>query len=177
MAGGLHFDSFADLPPQMRQQVAGKLLKAPEKAALVAGEGSRPTKYHNKKTVVNGISFDSQKEARRYLTLMDAVRAGIIEDLRLQHDFTIQEAYTTPEGERIRAIRYKADFTYRVVCTNYEHICCVGYVDIDYWRDVAHQHGRGALVVEDVKSRATITKDYRLKYKLMADRGYLIREV
>lgn len=175
--GGLHFDSLADLPPQMRQQVAGKLLKAPSEAPHVAGDENKTPKYHNKKTVVNGIPFDSKKEARRYLALMDALRAGIIEDLRLQHDFTLQEAYTTPEGERIRAIRYKADFTYKVACASYEHICCVGHVDLDYWRDVVQQHGRGTLVVEDVKSRATKTKDYRLKYKLMADRGYLIREV
>lgn len=177
MAGGLHYDSLADLPPQMRRQVAGKILAVPSKAAPVAGTAAKAPKYHNVKTIVNGIRFDSKKEANRYLALMDAVRAGLIDDLRLQQDFTLQEAYTTPEGERIRAIRYKADFTYRVICANYQHICCVGHIDLDYWRDIVQQHGRGALVVEDVKSRATKTKDYRLKYKMMADRGYLIREV
>lgn len=172
MAGGLRFDGLGDMPPGLRRLAAGKLLvqvqeKAPAKAP----------KYHNVKSVVDGIRFDSQKEARRFQTLMDAVQAGLIEDLRLQQDFTLQEAYTTPNGERIRAIRYRADFTYRVVCANYEHICCVGHIDLDWWREAVHQHGRGVLVVEDVKSRATRTKDYRIKYKMMADRGYLIREV
>ena len=177
MAGGLHYESLSDLPPRMRQQVAAKIVTAQPKAEPVAGDTVKPSKYHNQKIVVNGISFDSKKEANRYLALMDAVRAGIITDLRLQHDFTLQEAYTSPEGERIRAIRYRADFSYRVVCANYEKNTCVGFTDLEYWRDIVHQHGRGALVVEDVKSKATRTKDYRMKYKMMADKGYHIREV
>jgi len=35
MAGGLHYESLADLPPRMRQQVAGKV--AAKAAAAVAG--------------------------------------------------------------------------------------------------------------------------------------------
>ena len=177
MAGGLHYDSLADLPPQMRQQVAVKIVTAPKKVEPVAGDTVKYSKYHNQKININGISFDSKKEANRYLTLMDAVRAGIITDLRLQHDFTLQEAYTSPDGERIRAIRYRADFSYRVVCANYEMITCVGITDLEYWRDIVQQHGRSTLVVEDVKSKATKTKDYRMKYKMMADKGYHIREV
>lgn len=177
MAGGLHFESLSDLPLRMRQQVAVKIATALPKAGSVAEDSARPSKYHNQKIVMNGISFDSKKEANRYLALMDAVRAGIITDLRLQHDFTLQEAYTSPEGERIRAIRYRADFSYRVICVNYEMITCVGLTDLEYWRGIVHQHGRGYLVVEDVKSKATKTKDYRLKYKLMAEKGYHIREV
>ena len=110
MAGGLHYKSLADLPPGIRQQVAGKV--AARAAAAVAGR--RESKYHNEPVTVKGIRFDSKKEARRYLQLTDAVREGLISDLRLQQDFTLQEAYTTPEGQRIRAIRYKADFTYKI---------------------------------------------------------------
>lgn len=177
MAGGLHFDSLADLPPRMRQQVAVKIATSLPKAEPVAGQGTKTTKYHNIKTVENNIHFDSKKEANRYYDLLDAVHAGVITDLRLQHDFTLQDAYTTSTGERIRAIRYRADFSYRVVCANYEMITCVGLADLEYWRDIVQQHGRGALVVEDVKSKATKTKDYRMKYKMMADKGYHIREV
>lgn len=42
---------------------------------------------------------------------------------------------------------------------------------------MVHQHGKGVLVVEDVKSRATKTAAYRMKYKMMVDKGYLMREV
>lgn len=177
MAGGLHYDSLSDLPLRMRQQVAGKIVTDLPKAEPVAGDTVKHSKYHNQKITVNGIAFDSKKEANRYLALMDAVRAGIITDLRLQRDFTLQEAYTSADGERIRAIRYRADFSYRVICANYEKITCVGFTDLEYWREIVHQHGRGALVVEDVKSKATRTKDYRMKYKMMADKGYHIREV
>lgn len=172
MMGGLRFEGLADMPPGLRRLAAEKLV-----AEAKADTPVKPAKYHNVKTVAGGIRFDSRKEARRFQLLMDAVQAGLIEDLRLQQDFTLQEAYTTPTGERIRAIRYRADFTYRVVCANYEHICCVGHTDLDWWREVVHQHGRGVLVVEDVKSKATRTEEYRIKYKLMADKGYLIREV
>lgn len=172
MAGGLRFDGLGDMPPGLRRLAAGKLITQVPKDAP-----AKPPKYHNVKTVAEGIHFDSRKEARRFQLLMEAVRAGLIDDLRLQQDFTLQEAYTTPTGVRIRAIRYRADFTYRVVCANYEHVMTVGYSEIDWWREVIHQHGRGALVIEDVKSNGTRTKDYRLKYKMMADRGFLIREV
>lgn len=175
MAGGLHFDSLADLPPGIRNQVAGKIVAGEfiaSKEKTMAG-----SKYKNQPTSVGGIRFDSKKEAQRYQYLMDAVSAGIIKDLRLQQDFTLQEAYTTPQGQRIRAIRYRADFTYRVVCANYEHICCIGHIDLDWWRDIIQQHGRGVLVAEDVKSKATKTPEYRMKYKLMAEKGYIIREV
>lgn len=69
-------------------------------------------KYGNKKAVRNGITFDSQKEAARYDQLMLRLCAGEIRDLKLQPEFTLQEAFTTPLGERVRAIKYRADFSH-----------------------------------------------------------------
>lgn len=177
MAGGLHYESLSDLPPRMRQQVAGKIATALPKAEPVAGDTVKPSKYHNQKTTENGMSFDSKKEAWRYGILMQAQKLGIISDLRLQQDFTLQEAYTTPTGERIRAIRYRADFTYKVQTADLCWYCVIGAEDMSYWRSIIEQNGKGTLVVEDVKSKATKTKDYRMKYKMMADKGYHIREV
>ena len=98
------------------------------------------------------LRFDSQKEARRYDHLTLRQQAGEIHDLRLQVDFTLQEAYTDLEGRRVRAIRYRADFTYRE-------------------RD-------GRMVVEDVKSKPTRTREYLIKRKLMKERrGIDITEV
>ena len=180
--GGLRYESMADMPPGLRekyaaQQVAGKVLEKPAQAAPVAGPAEKESKYHNVKMVVNGIRFDSKKEARRYLQLMDALREGVISDLRLQQDFTIQEAYTTPEGERIRAIRYQADFTYKIEWAGYNVPTSISLDDLEYWRSVIERFGRGAMVVEDTKSRATRTPQYIMKYKMMADKGYIIREV
>lgn len=182
MAGGLRVDSLADLPERLRTQAAGKLLAqgsavAAEKTPLAAGGTPKESKYHNVKVELGANKFDSKKEYRRFLQLQEAVRCGLIEDLRLQVDFTLQEAYTTPEGQRIRAIRYRADFTYRIRQANYGMAIRVGFEDLDYWRSIAEQKGPGALVVEDVKSNATKTGEYMMKRKLMAEKGYQIREV
>lgn len=84
-----------------------------------------------------------------------------IRDLKLQPEYTLQEAYTTLEGVRVRAIRYRADFSYERAT---EPDCC-GEV---HW----------LRVVEDVKSEATKTRVYAIKRKLMRERlGIDVREV
>lgn len=121
-----------------------------------AGDGQgKPAKYHNKPTerlTDSGavLRFDSQKEARRYDELAALERAGAIRELRMQADFTLQEAYTDSEGRRVRAIRYRADFT--------------------YWEYDNEKSAWVRYVVEDVKSRATRTKEYVMKRKLMKER-------
>lgn len=83
-------------------------------------------KYGNKKVVVDGIEFDSKKEARRYSELMLLQRAGKISGLQLQVDFELIPAqYETYErygktGKRLqdgkrcieKSCTYKADFIY-----------------------------------------------------------------
>lgn len=165
---GLRYESMADLPPKMRIQVAGRILDQKKK---------RPTKYRNEPVTVEGIRFDSKKEAIRYIQLMDAVREGVIYDLRLQRNFTLQEGYTTQTGERIRAIVYQADFTYRVRWPWHEMPTCCDFADLVYWKSAADKAGDGALIVEDVKTKQTRTRAYINKYKMMADQGYHIREV
>ena len=121
----------------------------------------RGRKYHNLPTVVNGIHFDSRKEANRYIELMSLQSAGKIRKLKLQEQFTLQESYVTDTGERVRAIRYVADFTYE----RPTEPDCTGTV---HWLPV----------VEDVKSRGTRTAKYKMKKKLMRERrGLSITEV
>lgn len=152
--------SISDLPQKFQAQAMRKYMEqqAHRGRAPAAGkpEPGRGTKYHNTPTeriTEDGtvIKFDSQKEARRFDALAARLQAGQISDLRLQVDFTLQEAYTDANGHRVRAIRYKADFT--------------------YWE-------RGEMVVEDVKSAATRTDKYKIKRKLLKDRfGIDITEV
>lgn len=175
--GGLRYESLSEMPVRMRQLaankiVAGRTVVVSQKTQGVAAGAQKAPKFRNKKTVVNGIVFDSQKEARRYETLMDAVREGVISDLRMQQNFTLQEGYTTTEGERIQAIVYQADFVYTVIWRGEFIPTTVPFVDLEYWR----QHS-GERVIEDVKSTATRTRVYINKYKMMAERGHLIREV
>jgi hypothetical protein len=49
-----------------------------------------PTKYGNRKTVVDGITFASAKEARRYGELKLLQRAGEVFGLRLQPRFPLK---------------------------------------------------------------------------------------
>lgn len=62
-------------------------------------------KYNAKKTVVDGIKFDSKREARRYQELRLLERAGAIARLELQVKYTL-----TVNGQKIG--RYTADFVY-----------------------------------------------------------------
>lgn len=170
---GLRFESLSDMPEGMRRLAAEKIVTESHKKIPVAGSTVPAPKYHNIKTEIDGIKFDSKKEARRFQYLLRALEMGVIRDLWLQVDFTLQEAYTTPEGKRVQAIRYRADFTYKIVSAGYNYEAELGFEDIEYWRSLYP----GALVIEDVKSRGTRTKEYQIKRKLMAERGYEIREV
>jgi len=68
-------------------------------------------KYHNKKTVVDNITFDSCAEANHYCELKLRVKAGEIYELKLQPRFLLQESYKY-KGKTIRKIEYVADFEY-----------------------------------------------------------------
>ena len=96
------------------------------------------SKYRSKKMMVDGITFDSKKEAERYCELKWLEKAGKIKDLSLQHKFELQPSFKK-NGKTIRAITYIADFT---------------YFDFERMKNV----------VEDVKGYKT--KEYQLKKKL-----------
>ena len=130
-----------------------------EQLGQTAGKVEKPGKYHSRKCAVTlpesgkQITFDSEREARRFGELRMLLRCGQIQDLRLQVNFTLQEGYTTADGERVRPIVYRADFTYR------------------------ERTGDGwCPVVEDVKG--VRTKEYNMKRKMMLEKfGVDIREV
>ena len=65
------------------------------------------SKYNNRKTMIDGITFDSNKEARRYTVLRSLQQDGYIEDLKLQVPFEL-----IPKQDGERAVKYIADFVY-----------------------------------------------------------------
>jgi hypothetical protein len=69
------------------------------------------SKYKNIKTVVDGIKFDSKKEANRYSELKMLEKAGIIEELELQPSFIICNRVKW-NGRTWGTRKYKADFKY-----------------------------------------------------------------
>lgn len=105
------------------------------------------SKYHAKRTSVDGIVFDSKREADRYLVLKSLEEDGAIEDLRRQVRYELVPAFDV-DGKHYRPVYYVADFV---------------YVE------------DGKEVVEDVKGMRTDV--YRLKSKLFARRyGKVIKE-
>lgn len=82
-------------------------------------------KYRNRKTEIDGIVFDSKREAQRYAELQLLQRAGKIRDLSMQVEFEL-----IPKQDGERACKYKADFVY-------------------------HMADTGKMMVEDVKGKRT----------------------
>ena len=167
-----------DLPPKYQAQAIQKYMAQQARRgpppSHAANNWQMASKYHNSPTeriTPSGavLHFDSQKEARRYDHLAALEKAGQIRDLRLQVDFTLQEAYTDTEGRRVRAIRYRADFVY-----NRRTVSAAVYAN----GELIGQKITWDKVVEDVKSRPTRTKEYLLKRKMLKDKlGIDITEV
>lgn len=70
------------------------------------------SKYGNKKVIVDGIKFDSKKEATRYGELLLMERAGLIKDIALQQKFLLLDTFKDKFGKTHRSITYITDFTY-----------------------------------------------------------------
>ncbi len=75
--------------------------------------GAKPHKYNARKKEVDGILFDSTREAKRYSQLKVLARIGAIKDLELQPRFVLQEKFTDESGRRHRKMEYVGDFRYR----------------------------------------------------------------
>lgn len=68
-------------------------------------KGRKKSKYNNSKTVVDGIEFDSEKEAKRYKELRLMLKAGEIGLLRMQVEYELNPGGT-------HSLKYVADFVY-----------------------------------------------------------------
>lgn len=96
------------------------------------------SKYHSRKTEVDGIVFDSKAESTRYIELRIMERAGRISDLELQPTYELIPKHVR-NGKTIRKTVYRADFRY-------------------------YDNELGKTIIEDVKGFET--KEYKLKKKL-----------
>ena len=109
-------------------------------------------KYRNQKTVVDGIAFDSRKEANRWAELKLLERAGKITFLQRQVSYVLIPKQVRDGKLLERQVVYKADFAYK--------------------------DENGNDVVEDVKSPITKTKEYIIKRKLLLwEYGIEVREI
>lgn len=137
---GISTREFADLCRNMGLDPMAELRK-------VEGVSDQPTerrsKYGAKRKVVDGIEFDSTREANVYVQLKAQQMAGKIAHLELQPEFLLQEAFRDSQGKKHRQVRYRADF--------------------EFFR-IRPDHMTDQRVVVDVKGFATPV--FRLKEKL-----------
>lgn len=70
------------------------------------------TKYRAKPCTIDGIKFASQGEGNRYCELKIMAKAGLIQDLRLQPRYVIQDGFQHATAGRVQAIVYVGDFQY-----------------------------------------------------------------
>lgn len=121
-------------------------------------KGPKQNKYGSSKVEVDGIVFDSRREANRYNQLILLERAGIIRDLRRQVKYVlIPTQYSKTE--------FNKNKTPKVIEKE-----CAYYADFVYIDEFGAEH------VEDTKGMKT--KDYIIKRKLMLHvHGIRIEEV
>lgn len=93
-----------------------------------ARQKPRRSKYNNRKTWVDGICFDSAKEAAYYQDLKLLHQAGEIRGFCLQPEFVLQEGNTEH-----RAITYSADFIVFHLDGTFEIIDVKGY-ESEQWK-------------------------------------------
>ena len=114
----------------------------------------RGTKYHNRKVTIDGITFDSQKEAVRFQELRLLERAGAISELRRQVKYILIPAQREESSETFKKGSKKGLLKPgRVIEQECSYIA-----DFVYFQD-------GKTVVEDAKG--VRTPEYKIKRKLM----------
>jgi len=107
-------------------------------------------KYGNRKVTVDGITFDSAKEARRYGELKMLEKAREISGLELQPKFTLMANGLPLTYDSGRKVTYRADFAY-------------------------YDNRAVKRVVEDVKGYKT--RDYKIKKAILKSMGIEVVEV
>lgn len=110
-------------------------------------------KYRNTKTIVDGITFDSRKEAARYRELKLLLEAGSISNLRCQEKFVLIPVQREPDIIGVRGGVKKGKVIEKE---------CSYLADFVYEED-------GQTVVEDVKGykNGSAYNTYKIKRKLM----------
>ena len=100
------------LSPKAQAQVLKKLQES-NKFSRETKNARRDSKYGNRKVEVGGITFDSKREARRYLELKAMEAAGEISELRRQVSFELIPSQRIDGKVVERSCDYIADYCYR----------------------------------------------------------------
>ena len=100
-----------------------------EESAKARIKLNRPSKYNAAKVALDGLKFDSKKEARMYELLKEMEKNGLIKNLKVHPSFTLLTGYRHYKSKKkIRPIKYVADFSFFDVSQNrFRIIDCKGY--------------------------------------------------
>ena len=99
-------------PPHIQKQIRSQFSKKTRMEEIADEKNpEKKSKYSSAKADVDGIRFDSKKEAEFYAELKLREKAGEITHLRLQPRYLLQEAFKH-EGKQYREMEYVADFEY-----------------------------------------------------------------
>lgn len=90
-------------------------------------------KYHNKKVVYDGYTFDSIKEKNYYIKLKFLEKAEKIKELELQKEYELQPSFKL-NNKTNRKITYRADFTYKTTKDDKLHVIDVKGFRTDVYR-------------------------------------------
>lgn len=126
------------------------------------------SKYRAKKFTVEGIEFDSKKEASRYIELKMLERRGEIRDLQMQVPFILIPA------------QYEERIEYTPKRNVEKRVKRLVEQKVSYVADFVYTRSNGEIVVEDVKGyrRGTAYSVFVIKRKLMLERhGIKVVEV
>lgn len=134
----------------MERMSAAQFLRQSSKGTTREGKAPKANKYSAERITVQGITFDSKKEAKRFGELRLLQRAGAITDLQYQVPIPLMGRDGPLKGISGRALTYRADFTYLDIAT-------------------------GQTVIEDAKGFQV--KEYKLKRSILAAQGIEIVEV
>lgn len=111
-------------------------------------------KYGAQRVTVDGITFDSKREANRWLELRNLERAGQITDLRRQVAIELQGRDGPLLTRTGRKMRITVDFAYV---------------------DLRNEATAGITTYEDAKGKPT--RDYEVRKSVAEAQGVKIREV
>ena len=79
----------------------------------LAGSGkAKAHKYNAVKKIVDGVTFDSDGEARAGSLLMLWEKAGAISNLERQPRYTLMDGYTDATERKVRSMQYVPDFRF-----------------------------------------------------------------
>ena len=90
-------------------------------------------KYHNKKVIYDGYTFDSIREKNYYIKLKLLEKSGKIKELELQKEFELQPSFKL-NNKTSRKITYRADFTYKTTEDDKLHVIDVKGFRTDVYR-------------------------------------------